>query len=175
MPTGSPICHSLPLTLPPVERRALAKRVLWVRFIRIRRRVEASSLKPRVRGLRQAWLKGIPKCFWGQVVFWRPGAPRPKNHSSLDNVWFLASTPQASNKTHGQTTTSGSLGDLPGHAENCRWSVSKAASLAIDSGIFNPPQVDCSFEFLLAHRFFGLLRGGSQVFREGPGSPRNPE
>ena len=28
---------------------------------------------------------------------------------------------------------------------------------------------------LLAHSFFGLVRGGSRVFREGPGSPRNPD
>jgi hypothetical protein len=25
--------------------------------------------------------KGIPKCFFGQVFFWRPGAPRPKHHT----------------------------------------------------------------------------------------------
>ncbi len=29
---------------------------------------------------KKSTVKGIPKWFFGQVVFWRPGVPRPKNH-----------------------------------------------------------------------------------------------
>ena len=72
--------------------------------------------------------KEIPKLFFGQVVVWKPGVPkpthveetngslalppkaaRPKNDSLPEDVWFLALVPQASKKALGQKTTSGSL------------------------------------------------------------------
>ncbi len=31
--------------------------------------------------------KRIPKCFLGQVFFWRPGVPRPKNYTISGNWW----------------------------------------------------------------------------------------
>ncbi len=34
-------------------------------------------------------IAGIPKCVFGQVICWRPGAPRPNNHSFLETVWGL--------------------------------------------------------------------------------------
>jgi hypothetical protein len=37
----------------------------------------------------EGYLRGIPKWFLGQVACWRPGVPRPKNQSFLENVCFL--------------------------------------------------------------------------------------
>ena len=34
-------------------------------------------------------VKGIPKCFFGQVVFWRPGVPRPNNHTFSGKDLFV--------------------------------------------------------------------------------------
>ncbi len=50
----------------------------------------------------------LAKCF-----SWRPGVPRPNNHSFLENLWFWALVPQASKQPLGQNTTSGSLCMLP--------------------------------------------------------------
>ncbi len=81
--------------------------------------------------LQEPTSSGMPKCFCWPSGFWRPGAPMPKNHtfsgrewlfglaafggeankpqSSLKMCGLLASLPQASKKTLGQKTSSGSL------------------------------------------------------------------
>ncbi len=56
-----------------------------------------------------------PEVFFGQVFFWGPGVPRPRNHTVSGNhyflkiCFFLALIPQAFKKPLGQKTTSGSL------------------------------------------------------------------
>ncbi len=46
----------------------------------VSRRPGASwSLRALARVRRQ--VTGIPKCLFGQMVFWRPGVPRPNNHT----------------------------------------------------------------------------------------------
>jgi hypothetical protein len=37
----------------------------------------------------QTVISGIPRCFFGQVFFWRPGVPRPERHAFSRNAWFL--------------------------------------------------------------------------------------
>jgi hypothetical protein len=38
---------------------------------------------------RKIYVKEIPKCFVGQVFFWRPGAPKQNNHTFSGEDWFL--------------------------------------------------------------------------------------
>ncbi len=75
----------------------------------------------------QSQLRGIPKCFFGQLEFWRHGDPRPNNHTFARKEWLmglaafggeahqphmfrrglLASVPQASNKLLGPKSNFG--------------------------------------------------------------------
>ncbi len=99
-------CHLFPQRCPPSG--------TWL-FPRLAQ--EPNMKNPSVRNENQR----IPKWLFGQVVFWRPGGPRPNNHTLSRNkclfglgtrcrhVIVLALVPDASKKTLGQKSTSESL------------------------------------------------------------------
>ncbi len=41
-------------------------------------------------GIQVKWvLQRAPEVAFGQVFFWRPGVPRPKNHTMFRHEWFF--------------------------------------------------------------------------------------